>query len=802
MLNIDNANKYFNKGRKNQIHAIDNTSLKLNDNGLVCLLGPSGCGKTTLLNAIGGLDKLNKGNIYLNNTKITSKCTRRVDKVRNLHVGYIFQDYKLINNLSVYDNVSIVLKMIGIKDKNEINKRVEYVLDKVGMLRYKRRPANMLSGGEKQRVAIARAIVKDPEIILADEPTGNLDSKNSLEIMKILRNISKNRLVILVTHERNLADFYADRIIEIQDGKVINDKENTDVNELDYEIDNTFYLKDFESHKELKADDYNIDIYSNKKDKINVSLVVANGNIYIKSNSKVEVVDEESSIELVNDHYKKPTHEDIDKLTFNFQEIIDNNYKKKYSSIYSVFTYIIKGFNKILDFSFLKKILLVGFFLSGMFLTYAVSSMYAALEIKDKDFVMKNKEYINVTSKQLKVNDFLEYEKDETINYIIPGNSMVDFSLRYDDYYQSYGNIDHLTGSLSSVEMINNSDIIHGRMPENKYELVVDKQTIKNMFTETHNAQMVGIKEEKELIGRVVNVNNMEDFTIVGIVSKDSPSIYTDRSLFINILENTRESFDDEFPIHDYELYKDKIKIKKGRKPQNDYEIIVDISNKETMKLNKKINSKVNGVKLKVVGYYDSKDNYNDYFTTTNTMKYYVITKSSDMTIYSNNKEETLNKYKAKKINVEDSYTQSRKEYLRETKDYRNSSIITAAIILLISLIEIFLMTRSSFLSRIKEIGILRAIGVKKYDIYKMFFGEIISITTIASVPGILFAAYIINKLVTSDLLPSGYFSFNAFILIITIVFIYLFNMIVGLIPVFNTLRKTPASILSRYDLD
>ena len=285
MLSIKNADKYFNRHKRNQVHAIDNTSLELGDNGLVALLVPSGCGKTTLLNAIGGLDKLRRGNIYINDKKITSKSVYKVDKIRNINVGYIFQDYKLINNMSVYDNVAIVLRMIGIKDKKEIKKRVEYVLDKVGMLRYKKRPASMLSGGERQRVGIARAIVKDPPIILADEPTGNLDSKNSLEIMKILQAISKDRLVVLVTHEVDLAKFYASRIIELQDGKVIKDYENKDVKELDYQLDNTFYLKDFDNQDKINKDNYNINIYANDKDKLNIDLVVANGNIYIRSNN-------------------------------------------------------------------------------------------------------------------------------------------------------------------------------------------------------------------------------------------------------------------------------------------------------------------------------------------------------------------------------------------------------------------------------------------------------------------------------------------------------------------------------------
>jgi len=178
MIKLEKVNKYFNRHRRNQIHIINNTSLELEQKGLVAILGESGSGKTTLLNAIGGLDKVNRGKIYINGNKITRKTSHKVDKIRNLNIGYIFQDYKLIENISVFENIAMSLKMVGLKDKKEIEKRVNYVLEAVKMERYKKRPASMLSGGEKQRVAIARALVKNPSIVIADEPTGNLDSKN------------------------------------------------------------------------------------------------------------------------------------------------------------------------------------------------------------------------------------------------------------------------------------------------------------------------------------------------------------------------------------------------------------------------------------------------------------------------------------------------------------------------------------------------------------------------------------------------------------------------------------------------
>lgn len=807
MLEIKNLNKYFNKGKKNELHVINNTSISLEDNGLISLLGPSGCGKTTLLNCIGGLDKTKSGSIYINNEKMSSKFAGKVDRIRNLNVGYIFQDYKLIDNMTVYDNVALVLTMIGIKDKKEIKTRVEYVLDKVGMLRYKRRPAGMLSGGERQRVGIARAIVKDPNIILADEPTGNLDSKNSLEIMKIIKAISKDRLVILVTHEQSLARFYSSRIIEIKDGEVVNDYLNDTNDTLDYEIDNTFYLKDLEECS-IKKNNNDISIYTDEdsKQKIKLDIVVKKGNIYIRSNTKdkIEVIDENSSIEMIDDHYKQIAKSDIDKYEFNFKEVINNDIKKKYSSIFNPITLIVNGFKKVFNFSILKKILLIGFVLSGMFIMYSVSSMSAVLNVKDEDFVNTNKNYLNIAAKAVKVDDYLEYEKMDNINYILPGDSQVNFFLKYDYYYQTYNQVDSLRGSLSSINMINKDDLIYGRMPENSNEIVVDKLSINHMFNNEQMAKMVGITSIEEMLDKVVNIDKMKDFTIVGITDLRSPSIYVDNTNFINIIANAKAyTSDDGYGIYDYNLYLDdsNFTLKEGRYPTNDYETIVNISNKEAMPINKAISTEVNGRKLTVVGYYYSRVGENSYLVNNNTIKYLVITKKEDITVYPSDKEAALSEFRDLELNINDSYTKSKNEYKNNRMETVNATLIASMIILLISLVEIFLMIRSSFLSRIKEVGIYRAIGVKKLDIYKMFFGEIFAMTTLASIPGLIFMAYVLDVLSSISIL-SRMFLINPLIVIVSIIFVYLFNIIIGLLPVFNTIRKRPAAILARHDLD
>ncbi len=817
MVKLEKVNKYFNRRKPNQIHIINNTSLELEKTGLVAILGHSGSGKTTILNAIGGLDKVNKGKIFINGKKITKRSSYTVDKIRNLNIGYIFQDYKLLDNLSVYENVAISLKMIGIKNKKEIEKRVKYVLEAVKMYRYRNRPAKMLSGGEKQRVAIARAIVKNPRIVIADEPTGNLDSKNSLEIMNIIKALSKDKLVILVTHEIDLANFYASRIIKLQDGKIIEDYENKPKESLEYRLDNKIYLKDFQNKDTLNKNRINVDVFAdNENNEVNIKLAIKDGNIYIKSESqKIEVVDENSAIELVNEHYKKLDKSIYDDYDYNLEKIIDKRYKTKYTSIYGITKSIINGFKRISNYTILRKILLIGFFASSMFIVYSVSNIAGTLDIKDTDFMVIDKNYLQVGMGNVNVENFLKYEQLENIDYILPGDSNISFKIKFDDYYQLSRYSFELSGSLVSIDTINQNDIVKGRLPENDYEIVVDKRVIEHMVnSDSGMMRNMGIKSEEELLNKTISMNNMKDFVIVGIADTKALSIFTSRDMFINLLNNSTKSDglmgmyipmndeETESAVMDYNLYLDDIVITKGRLPENDYEVIVNKSNQYDMKLNKKIKAKVNNNELKVVGYYDSKSNIQAYLVNNNTVKYDVVNKSNGLMIYPKNKQDIINKFKNEyNLNVIDRYERDKEIYLSKKEKSIRSSIIFATIILSISLIEIYLMMRSSFLSRIKEIGIYRAIGVKKADIYRMFLGEILVITTFSSMLGIILMAYILNG-ISNIPYVNRMFIINNQTVGISILIVYLFNIIIGLMPLHRVLKKTPAKILARYDVE
>lgn len=796
MIKLANVYKYFNRGKKNEVKAIDNTSLDLPDKGIVTLLGPSGCGKTTLLNSIGGLSRINKGSIYIDGERITKRSVNKIDRIRSLKIGYIFQNFNLLDDETVFDNVSLVLKINGLKDKEEIKKRVNFCLESLGIYRYRNRYASMLSGGERQRVAIARAIVKDPEVIIADEPTGNLDSKNSIEVMNIIKSISRDRLVILVTHERELAKFYSDRIIEISDGKIVKDYENADNHELDYRLDNKIYLKDIENYSNKEVGSAKVEYYSDNNDKVSFKIVVKNDNIYIESDSlkKIEVINN-SNIELVDAHYEKINKKVYEEFSFDFNKVKDNKFKEKYSSIYNVVTSTKKGFRKVLNYSFVKKLLLIGFFTSSLFIMYSVSSIMSTFKIDEKNFVSYNKDYVLLNKKNMSVNEFNNLNNVSNVEYVLPSNGNVQVNFKFNKFLQTSGILESMSGSLASYSKVDK--VINGVKTNGKKEIIIDKMVI-DRFLSMGDAKNAGFNTYDNFINEYVYLQNDDMYKIVGISDTNSPSIYVNDSEFVNFIENSLNdnSEDDSDRLKSYE--RSNITLTKGSLPVNDYEVIVNENMKDMYPLDKSIDKKVGDNKLKVVGYYKSVSE-NGLLVSENTIKNRLILTSDKFVISSSDKDSTISELKSSKYNVVDTYKDSLSNYKRSIEESNRNKIIYSSVIVIISLIEIYLIVRSSFLSRVKEVGILRSIGVKRKDIYKMFMGEILSITLISSVPGLIVMGYILYTLSKISVLN---IVINWYVVLISLVIILVFNTLFGLLPVYKTIRKTPHEILSRNDVD
>lgn len=232
MLQIQNICKKYVTGDLVQT-ALDNVSLNLRDNEFVAILGPSGSGKTTMLNIIGGLDRYDSGDLIINGISTKKYKDRDWDSYRNHTIGFVFQSYNLIPHQSVLSNVELALTISGIS-RSERRRRAKEALEKVGLGNQLHKRPNQMSGGQMQRVAIARALVNNPDILLADEPTGALDSETSVQVMELLKEVAKDRLVVMVTHNPELANEYATRIVRVKDGHIVDD---TDPYEIEQKLE-------------------------------------------------------------------------------------------------------------------------------------------------------------------------------------------------------------------------------------------------------------------------------------------------------------------------------------------------------------------------------------------------------------------------------------------------------------------------------------------------------------------------------------------------------------------------------------
>ncbi len=222
MLEVKNLKKVYKVKNSDPVYALNDVSIKFPETGLVFILGKSGSGKSTLLNIIGGLDVADEGEIIIDGKSSKEFSMSEFDSYRNTYLGFIFQEYNILSDFTVKENIALALQLQHKKATDEI---IKNILAEVDLSGYEKRKPNELSGGQKQRVAIARALVKEPKIIFADEPTGALDSNTGKQVFETLRNLSKEKLVVVVSHDREFAEHFGDRVIELKDGKIISDLE-------------------------------------------------------------------------------------------------------------------------------------------------------------------------------------------------------------------------------------------------------------------------------------------------------------------------------------------------------------------------------------------------------------------------------------------------------------------------------------------------------------------------------------------------------------------------------------------------
>ena len=276
MIKIENLTKVYKSKNKEKCIAVNDISLTFGDNGFVFIIGKSGSGKTTLLGLLGGLDNITSGDIIVNGNSFSKFKYRDFINYRNQMIGYIFQDFHLIDELTVEENIGLSLDLQNVKHLDEVNK----VLADVDLVGYNKRYPKELSGGEKQRVAIARALIKNPKILLADEPTGNLDSKTTTQILNLLKKISKDRLVLMVSYNLSDANKFADRIVELSQGKIINDL----IRNKDYCYETQIVNNELILPINRKISDEEISNINSELVKGNIKSIIQTEDVFIKNN--------------------------------------------------------------------------------------------------------------------------------------------------------------------------------------------------------------------------------------------------------------------------------------------------------------------------------------------------------------------------------------------------------------------------------------------------------------------------------------------------------------------------------------
>ena len=837
MIKVTNLNKYFYHRKANEIHVINDVTLEFPKTGLVTIIGESGSGKTTLLNVIGGLDNFYKGSIEIDGLEIKKYSSRLMDRIRNEKIGYIFQNYLLLQQRTVYENLKIVLNMYNITDE-EKNSRIDYVLKAVGMMKYKKKNVSQLSGGQQQRVAIARALIKSPALILADEPTGNLDEKNTIQIMNIIKKISKHTLVILVSHEKNIAYSYSDYLIEVCDGKVLSNKSFDSV-KYQYEDDQTLYLKEYQ-YQNISNENVNIDFYSNENKKINLKIVYNKGKFYIEGSDDVVYLDKTSEIIMKNES-RKILDADVEYLENDF-ELSKLKYSKTPSLTFKETTNL--AFSNLKQLKKRTFILMIPLILIVVLMLLCIQSIIGASKVDYQHIAYSDSRIYNIYLEKGDAQTGVEASKfgfEKFYQEFVEGNPNIEpiittsttFYYTLPDFNQIQNQKYKLNGfSLLSDEFLKESDLIYGRMPKNASEIVVDKWVLENLLTSTTLYHFMSVETflNKELFfdGRDYG------FKIVGISSNNQNTIYLNKwSLFDFFPSNLRKKGLTICSLSEFKKYQPEYQDLELDK----YQAAAHLSRKNITYNNEIYLNESSRLRVDVVDYlsYDkcpyqvivSDEIYDDL------LKIILSTEYKKLDVFCENEAErqqvnnfvdkvkdfygsgelqateefgyTLNQpidYKTIRllVSADSKYDNIVNPYILESQRVVTSRVLVTITIIIISIVIVFFSMKSYAIKNIYDIGVYRAIGIKKRSIVFVYALQVFIISLRTT---FLFGTlcYVITNILSNVPIINSTISISLGLYLITTFGLMTLNIIVGIIPVMMYLRLTPSQLLTKYDV-
>jgi ABC-type lipoprotein export system ATPase subunit/ABC-type antimicrobial peptide transport system permease subunit len=806
MIKLSRLDKTFNKNKPSEVHVLNQISLSFEEKGLVVLLGPSGSGKTTLLNVIGGLDKTDSGSISYDDKTLNKYQSKALDEIRNLKIGTIFQNYYLLPHETLYENIALTLKMIGITEKQRLDERITDLLKAVKMENYKHRKASQLSGGQQQRVAIARALAKDPDIIIADEPTGNLDSRNTLSIMQMIRSIAHHKLVIMVTHEEHLAYQFGDRVIKMKDGRIIEDGPNTPVDAFNLTLDDEIYLKDLKAAQTFTDTHTRYQLYFDEslKEPLDLSVVVKNNTVYIKVPSfiqqKVVVVDAASDLQFKDAHAKDATQtveKDAGSLDIDPLAPVQ---KRRRRHVLSIKETLRMTFLKLKSLSRAGRLIYVGLGLSGAVVALATALLGSILIIRPADSKIQPPQTVFINR-----SDVTTFDDFKTL-YNVPGfrglslTGPVNTSVQLIPVYQSIG-MESINVSWFDIDLFSGT-LVHGRMPQSKDEIIIDR-FVAEALMQSNLLNALEIDRLDSFLEMSIPHPSLGSLAIVGISDGFARGIFANRNVAIDYVI-AQTSFQANLSVEG--LYPDIVLIE-GRRPFSDDEIIISDVEFAALNVASLATARINyqNLNYQVVGIYQADA------TTLNPqlmselgihrLFYHRLGSDDRIYLYSPDEAAAIAALSQNGMLAQGVFRHQVQALRSENLSAFSGLLIFTLIALVASALSFYFIIRSSMIARIYEIGVYRSLGITKWDIQKLFVVESIVLTSISSLLGFVFLSYVLNQIANASINLINVIQITPLTIGFGILFIYFINVVSGLFPVTVLLQKTPAMINSQYDI-
>lgn len=808
MIKLEHITKYYNKNKINQFIVCKDISLTFDNVGLVVVLGASGSGKTTLLNVISGMDKFDKGRLIFDDVVFERYNHKKWDLIRKHKIGYVYQNYHLLKELSVYKNIEPVLKMQGITDEIAIRDQVLRLLNTVGLASYADRLVKQLSGGQQQRIAFARALANNPEIILADEPTGNLDGKTTIELMNVIREISKTRLVILVTHEQMLCDYYADRIIEIENGAIVKDFPNDQTNRLDFIQEHIINLQDFEKTT-IQSDSLNVSRYSDKSSSqtLDIDLIERNQTLYVKihSNSlkRTKYIDSDSEIIIQNG----PPENFPNENPFVLDEMVPISSSKTERSVFSFKDTLRYAYRKLNVFHGGGKLLFLALMLVGIIVSISIGLIGEIYHV-EQPYSTVHPNYITVNFDRSEYLEVLAIESVVGVDQLVLVNQPFPFIISTGDYYEVRTSIRVIAQPID-IQFFDETKLIYGELPQG-YDIVIDKSVADDIIRQ--NAYR-GIQDYDDVLNCQFKLQTSGDdthlsvesalyFSISGIADDNSKSVWMKEELMYSLIAPT---------LIDYRILGDHFEILSGNLPTSDREGMLNDNYPSVLAGNipSNIGNSLGSYNIcGVFQYLVDGVSYNfqnimvtfsDYIMS----RYFTVEYSRDfhfsLLVYATDVESTLLALKEAGYSATANVYEPTIAQTIKLQENQNFYFLGFGGILM-SAFSIFLIMRSSLISRMYEVSVYRSIGISRKEIRRIFMVEIILTTSFSSVIGFLLMFLLLTQ-AKSSLIQVSITHFTGWSVLFGILGLYAINVAFGLIPINSLLQKTPSNIMKQSDL-